>query len=326
MRAGLRAGACGIFFREVIRTSRIFLYLREVKGAGFIPDFRSGGGAAASEIMKRKTGWILVACLAVAACVVWAVRTGESRSAAEQEGVEHTLRLMTYNVGVFNKYLEDDFQLVADVLLHERPDVVSLNELDSCTRRTGGVFQLERLASLMEGWSFRFGAAMPFGGGAYGDGVITRDGILRSQTATLPQAGGAEPRALVIVETEDYVFAATHLDHVSATAQHEQVRAIDSLVERFAAGVRKPVFLAGDMNATPDSETLRLFQQRWHLLTPTDGGTYPSDPPRECIDYIFAWCDGVPCRVVEARVLNHSEAGDLRLASDHLPVLLEVAW
>ncbi len=130
----------------------------------------------------------------------------------------------------------------------------------------------------------------------------------------------------MIVETEDCVFAATHLDHVSAAAQHVQVRAIDSLVERFAAGVRKPVFLAGDMNATPDSETLRLFGQRWRLLTPTDGGTYPSEAPRECIDYIFAWRDGVPCRVVGARVLNRSGAGDLRLASDHLPVLLEVAW
>ena len=58
----------------------------------------------------------------------------------------------------------------------------------------------------------------------------------------------------------------------------------------------------------------------------TDGGTYPSDPPRECIDYIFAWRDGVPCEVIEARVLNRSGAGDLRRASDHLPVLLEVAW
>ena len=174
--------------------------------------------------------------------------------------------------------------------------------------------------------AFRFGAAMPFDGGAYGDGVMTRDDILRSERFVLPQAGGAEPRALVIVETEDYVFAATHLDHVSAAAQHEQVRAIDSLVARFVAGVRKPVFLAGDMNATPDSETLRLFRQRWRLLTPTDGGTYPSDPPRECIDYIFAWRDGVPCEVIEARVLNRSGAGDLRRASDHLPVLLEVAW
>ena len=276
--------------------------------------------------MKRKRGWGLAACLAVAACVGWGVRAGELRPAAEQKGAPRTLRLMTYNVGVFNKYLKDDFELVAGVLLHERPDVVSLNELDSCTRRTGGVFQLERLASLMEGWSFRFGAAMPFGGGAYGDGVLARGEILRSQTATLPQAGGAEPRALVIVETEDCVFAATHLDHVSAAAQHVQVRAIDSLVERFAAGVRKPVFLAGDMNATPDSETLRLFGQRWRLLTPTDGGTYPSEAPRECIDYIFAWRDGVPCRVVGARVLNRSGAGDLRLASDHLPVLLEGAW
>ena len=150
------------------------------------------------------------------------------------------------------------------------------------------------------------------------------DDILRSERFVLPQAGGAEPRALVIVETEDYVFAATHLDHVSAAAQHEQVRAIDSLVARFVAGVRKPVFLAGDMNATPDSETLRLFRQRWRLLTPTDGGTYPSDPPRECIDYIFQLDNGARCGIVQARVLDRFEAGSVQKASDHLPVVLDV--
>ena len=31
----------------------------------------------------------------------------------------------------------------------------------------------------------------------------------------LPEAGGAEPRVLVVVELPDYVIATTHLDHVS---------------------------------------------------------------------------------------------------------------
>ena len=247
-------------------------------------------------------------------------------AASGKEAPQYALRLVTYNVGVFNKYLKDDYRLVADILLRERPDAVCLNELDSCTVRTGRVFQLERIAGLMGGWSFCFGAAMPFGGGSYGDGVMTRAEILRAERAVLPQAGGAEPRALTIVETAEWILAATHLDHLSRTAQLEQVRAIDSLVARFAAGVSKPVFLAGDMNALPDSETLRALGRRWLLLTPTGEGTYPSEQPDRCIDYIFAWRGGVPCRVVEARVLRHSAAGDLRRASDHLPVLLEVAW
>ena len=59
--------------------------------------------------MKRKTGWILAACLVAVACVVWAVRTGESRSAAEQRGAKRTLRLMTYNYnnGEWAKFCKD---------------------------------------------------------------------------------------------------------------------------------------------------------------------------------------------------------------------------
>jgi len=59
---------------------------------------------------------------------------GDSRPA-------ETVRLVTYNAGTFNKYIADDYPLVAEMMREVGADAVCLNELDSCTTRTGGVFQ-----------------------------------------------------------------------------------------------------------------------------------------------------------------------------------------
>lgn len=235
-----------------------------------------------------------------------------------------TIRLVTYNVGIFNKYIADDYPLVAEMMRECRADAVCLNELDSCTTRTGGVFQLERIAGLMGNWDYRYGAAMPYRGGSYGDGVMTRERIVDGFSMVLPRAEGAEPRALTVVELDDYVLASTHLDHVSDAAQLEQAAVINRVMSERYGQSDKPVFLGGDLNAKPQSETLRTLQQVWTLLTPTDRGTYPSHEPKNCIDYIFQLKNGACAEAVEARVLDHFEAGDAARASDHLPVLVEV--
>ena len=69
---------------------------------------------------------------------------GDSRPA-------ETVRLVTYNAGTFNKYIADDYPLVAEMMREVGADAVCLNELASCTTRPGGVFQLERIARAMGG-------------------------------------------------------------------------------------------------------------------------------------------------------------------------------
>ena len=82
-----------------------------------------------------------------------------------------TVRIMTYNVGTFSKFEDSSMRMVSDMVREAGIDVVSMNELDSCTVRTGGVYQLERFASLMGDWQYMFGSAMAYDGGAYGDGL-----------------------------------------------------------------------------------------------------------------------------------------------------------
>lgn len=236
-----------------------------------------------------------------------------------------TVRIMTYNVGTFTKFEDNSLRMVASMVKETGADVISINELDSCTVRTGGVYQLEKFAAEMGGWNYRFGAAMPYDGGAYGDGLAVRSDaeVLDTWSVVLPQGDGAEPRALVVMELDDYVIASTHLDHVSFDAQVQQVRAITEVMKLRYAGYAKPVFLCGDTNAAPDSDTMKEFSKSWTVLSPADK-TYPSDSPEICIDYILALKGAGKYELVKSSVLQEFTSGDVASASDHRPVYAEV--
>lgn len=237
---------------------------------------------------------------------------------------EGVTRLVTYNVGVFNKFIQDDYPLIADMMKEIEADAVCMNELDSCTNRTRGVFQLKHVAGLMGGWDFQYGAAMPYSGGKYGEGVMTREKAVRKFSVALPKDVGAEPRVLAVMEMEDYVICTSHLDHVSPAAQLVQVELISRTMKERYGDSGKPVFLGGDMNATPNSETGKLLQKDWEILTITGFGTFPSDNPTSCIDYIMQLRNTPKCEVVGSQILRWFKSGDVTKASDHLPVMLDI--
>lgn len=237
---------------------------------------------------------------------------------------EGVTRLVTYNVGVFSKYLDGgSYAMIADMMREIDADAVAMNELDSCTVRTGGIFQLQRAADLLGGWDCNYGAAMPFSGGAYGEGIASRERPVRSFSVVMERGEGAEPRVLVVSEFARYVYATTHLDHVSAAQRAVQAETINRIMMREYGASPKPVFLGGDLNDTPDSEPLRILRKAWKILTPAEA-TFSSHDPQTCIDYILQLDNGAACEVLGARVLKQFRTGDVRQASDHLPVLLDV--
>ena len=237
---------------------------------------------------------------------------------------EGVTRLVTYNVGIFNKYIKDDYQLIADMMKEIDADAICMNELDNNTNRTRHVYQLKHFASLMGSWDFEYGAAMPYDGGEYGEGVTTRKKAVNKFSVALPKGVGAEPRVLVVMEMEDYVICTSHLDHVSSEAQLEQVELITKTMKERYGDSGKPVFLGGDMNATPSSETGKLLQKDWEILTITGFGTFPSDNPSKCIDYIMQLKGTPKCEVVGSQILRWFKSGDVTKASDHLPVMLDI--
>ena len=233
---------------------------------------------------------------------------------------ERTLALLSYNVGVFSKFKENSIPEVAGLIRQADASLVALNELDSCNRRHA-TFQLQELAEAMGGWSFQFASAFPFAGGAYGNGIVSRDRVISRHKVSLPQSDGSEPRSVAVVETDACVFASVHLDYVGENSQRDQVQVLNDWFGRAYAGARKPVFLCGDFNAEPGSETIRLMQENWTQLSGMDP-TYSTTGPRECIDFVFAYKDAAPVEVVSTEVLT---AGTENL-SDHFPVKVVVKF
>lgn len=228
-----------------------------------------------------------------------------------------TITVVSWNVGVLSKYQQSSLPDVAALILGSRADAVCLNELDSCNRRHNS-YQIRDLADSLGSWPFYFASAFAFAGGAYGNGIVSREPILRRSRIALPAFDGAEPRSCAVIETKRFVLGATHLDHKGDTARSSQARIITSWFTDHYAGYDKPVFLCGDFNSLPDSNVLEQLSKDWDLLSGTTP-TYPSDGPVRCIDYIFALRTATPVRILSA-----SPDTTCRTASDHLPVKVVV--
>jgi endonuclease/exonuclease/phosphatase family metal-dependent hydrolase len=235
--------------------------------------------------------------------------------------VQRSLTLMTYNVGAFSKYEENTTSGVAQLILNNGANLVALNELDSCNSRHSA-YQVKDLAqALGPGWAYHFARAIPYRGGAYGNGVVSDKRVSSIYRVPLPQEDGSEARSLAVVETEDCVFAATHLDHRSQSAAMEQMRTINEWFKTVYAGCPKPVFLCGDFNVLPDSDVIAAALDHWALLSGTDL-TYSTKNRSKCIDYIFAFKEAAPVEVVSSEVLVEGT----ETLSDHYPVLITVKF
>lgn len=236
-------------------------------------------------------------------------------------GEEKVFTLVSYNTGNFAKYMDDSSPLAAAALKYIKADAVALNELDSCNTRHN-VYQLKEFAAAMGGMEYAFASAFNYAGGAYGNGVMTWEPIIRSEALTLPKGDGSEQRSVAIVETADYVIAATHLDHRSAQAQLEQARIINEWFTSAYSRSKKPVFLCGDMNALPDSDTIKKLEECWTRISSTEF-THSTKNPVKCIDYIFFLTAAKSVTVRKAMVLNGEHMVQV---SDHFPTMVEVSW
>ena len=269
-----------------------------------------------ANLMKKTLMFILFLAFAVSALAQDTVRK------ADYSKSKRAVRLVAYNVGVFSKYTGDSTADIAAMMHELDADAVAVCELDSCNRRHA-TYQLEDFAEALGGWNYRFGAAMQWNGGAYGDGVVTGKRINRSYILELPKGGGYEPRVCVVVETKDYVLAEVHLDHSNDAVRMEQARLLTDELKRLYGRSRKPVFLCGDLNASPGSPTLRQLCEDWTVLSEQEA-TYPSGNPRKCIDYIMVLKNRARYKVLRTAVCTEFESADVTQTSDHLPVFVDV--
>lgn len=227
---------------------------------------------------------------------------------------QNALRILCYNIRN-SKGLDNitDYQRTADVINRVAPDVVALQEVDSVTGRSAHTDVLRELAerTLMHR---TFAPAINYDGGKYGIGVLSKEKPLSYYFVALP--GREEARVLLIVEFRDYVFCCTHF----SLTPEDQLASIPVLQKEFQK-IKKPVFLAGDLNAENGSELITELQKEFDILNDPKQNTFPADNPDKCIDYILAYKkNAVPYTLLSRRVISEPKA------SDHRPVTADIRF
>lgn len=233
------------------------------------------------------------------------------------------IRVLTYNIqhgqGTDGRI---DLQRTADVIKRLAPDVAAIQEVDRKTTRANGVDQAAELAKLTAMHS-AFGKAMDYGGGEYGESILSRYPLETVKTHDLPFTEGCEPRCVIAACIKigttgpEILFAGTHLEHARATQRLCQSSKISPAL---AVNESEAAILAGDFNDVPDSPVMMVLKRHWSDATADQPDpTWPSDKPRSKIDYVLfrptaAW------RVVEQQVINEP------IASDHRPLLVVLEW
>lgn len=233
-----------------------------------------------------------------------------------------TLNILSYNVKVFSNnplFPNGNYQNIANILKDLKPDAVCLQELDSVTTRTKQVDQLKYLSEL-NGWNYRFARGIPYKGGSYGVGITSPHEIISASSHFLTSS--SERRVCLIVEFAKYVMVSTHMDLDGNTAKI-QAQQITSKVRELYGNSHKPVFIGGDFNVLPDSETMKEFRKNWIQLS-ANSFSFPAKGPNRCIDYLMMLDKGRQYKVIQTKVITKSAYGIMSIESDHLPIMVTV--
>ena len=206
-----------------------------------------------------------------------------------------------------------DFRRTAEVINKVCPDVVAVQELDSVTGRSGGKDVLREIAGLTL-MHHIYAPAIDYDGGKYGIGMLSKEKPLGYRYLSLP--GREEARALLVVEFEKYIYCCTHL----SLTEEDRMLSLP-VIRQVAASANKPFFIAGDMNAHPDSEFIRQLKNDFVILTDMEKPTFPADKPDETLDYIAAYAkDTVAFTRISSLVWEEPAA------SDHRPIFTDIIF
>ena len=189
------------------------------------------------------------------------------------------LRLTSYNIqhgeGMDGKI---DHARLARVLRKARTQVAAIQEVDSVTKRNGGLYSLEEIGRKAKMFP-TYAPAISFQGGKYGIGILSKKQPMSVHRIPLP--GREEARMLLVAEFKHYVVACTHL----SLTDKDRMASVPIIVAE-AQKWTKPFIIMGDLNDEPESPFYKEMQKHFLFLNPAYDKTYPADKPDICIDHV----------------------------------------
>lgn len=232
-----------------------------------------------------------------------------------------SLKVMSYNIHYGNPPSRPnviDLDAIVNVIKGEKPDMVALQEVDVNTTRSGKINQAQLIASKLN-MRYFFAKAIDYQGGDYGIMILSKYPLSETVVHRLPtKAGsGGEPRVLATAKVSlpdgtAVRFGNTHMDS-QADPTNRQMQ-IERIVE-ISATDALPFIIAGDLNATPDSDVIRFLDANFTRTCQICASTFPATAPTKVIDYIAYKHPQHKFSVGSHRVLPET------YASDHRPVV-----
>ncbi len=249
---------------------------------------------------------------------VYEFRTGECTARPARKFAStypKRLVVMTYNIEGHASFIDGDhIDEIAATIQKYQPDIVGLNEVHRWTWQARFSDHLARLRQ-RTGMNIVFGRSYRFAGGDFGNAVLTRGQILKTEVHELPGTG--EPRTMLesVVRVNGGVieFYVTHTAAwagLNKAARGLQLHCINNHVRAAA----HPFIVTGDLNAPPDSKEITEFLAENVLILAGNPKDSTHKVMGQRLDYILAdpgW------KVGSSRVIDDGP-------SDHRPVLAEL--
>lgn len=244
-----------------------------------------------------------------------------SSSTWSQSHIDSTkiVKILSFNI-LHGKTMKGDFNLdvIAKVIIDANPDFVALQEVDYKTNRAKKYDLVTEL-----GWRAKmapiYARAMPYDGGEYGEGVLSKHTFLSTRNIPLPHLPDDEPRAALEITTvlpskDTISFIGTHLDHLKVDT-NKIMQAIE--INKVFSNNKYPTILAGDLNAEPNSNTMNILESYWTASYDKTNpqSTFSSENPTQKIDYVLFYPKH-KWKVLETKVICDT------IASDHCAYLV----
>lgn len=227
---------------------------------------------------------------------------------------KNELRLLCYNLrGGRGMDGTNNHQRIVRILKDINADLVAIQEVDSFTQRNP--FDVMAFLGQETGMYHIFHGNIPYKGGKYGIGILSKEKPLHTGYISLP--GTEEKRGVVMAEFKNFIFMSTHLS-LTDSDRVNSARIINEYIQK----TNKQAYIAGDFN---DMETtgkmFTEFYKEWEIISP-DVLTFPSDSPKKRIDFIMARKN--KNTTVNKSGIPYIEGIDLGKTSDHLPLCIDI--
>jgi endonuclease/exonuclease/phosphatase family metal-dependent hydrolase len=172
------------------------------------------------------------------------------------------LRVLTLNIWNRGGPWEKRLELIRAGVRDLDPDLIGLQEVISHDDQS----QASAIGADM-GYHVAFGKAHDYGAGVhFGNAVLSRWPIQRTEVTPLPRGDSTEERSLLFVEAASphgkIPFFVTHLNWKfhEGVIREAQVVAIADEMKRLTPLDGVPPILVGDLNAQPDSTEIRFLK------------------------------------------------------------------